>query len=820
MQMTLRWFGPAVRPRAVLVVALAAASAACGGAQGAPPISSCPAAGCPSSSNALSPQQATPPRLILARGEALVASRRRIRAGDATLLPAYRALLREADSALIASPLSVTQKHMLPPSGDRHDFMSLAPYWWPDSSAPGGLPYIRRDGLVNPQTRVDHDGLRLQRTIARVEQLALAHFLTGDARYSARAHDLLRVWFIEPATRMNPHLRYAQAIPGVSEGRGIGIIDTRHLPQLVDALRLLERTPGWTQSQHDALRQWMHAYLDWLLQSEHGRDERAEENNHGTWYDAQVTALALFLDDTALARRVIVEDTRRRLDAHIEADGRQPLELARTRPIHYSTFNLDAFTALAEMARHLGIDLWRWVAPRGGSLPAALRVVAPYADSAIRRTASDATPIAPDVFVLPIRRAHAELGDPIFARAVDALPAEHGATHYTRLFYPGLALPQSGSAALDTLTNRALHFAAAQLRHAAHTLDPRAGYPRVTRPDGRWEQVPANQWTSGFFAGTLWYLFQATGDPVWRELAERWTVGLEGVKTITTTHDLGFMLFNSFGHGYLLTGNPRFRDVILDGSRSLMTRYDPDVGAIQSWDTQHHTDRRGSWRFPVIVDNLLNLEMLFWAARHGGDPDWSAAAATHAMTSARAHLRPDGSTAHVALFDPGTGALERTTTWQGYSDSSTWARGQAWAIHGLTTAFRWTRNRALLEAAQRTADFFVRNLPGDAVPYWDFRHPATPRAERDASAAAIAASGLLDLARWSDGAASARYRDAATRMLASLSSSYLTAGTSSAAILQHAVGQRPQNVEIDVGLVYADYYFVEAALRSRGIFRD
>jgi hypothetical protein len=365
-----------------------------------------------------------------------------------------------------------------------------------------------------------------------------------------------------------------------------------------------------------------------------------------------------------------------------------------------------------------------------------------------------------------------------------------------------------------------LHYAAAQLRHASRTLDPRAGYPRVTRPDGSWEQLPANQWTSGFFAGTLWFLFQATRDPAWRALAERWTVGLEGVKTIITTHDLGFMLFNSFGHGYLLTGNPRFRDVVLAGSRSLVTRYDPDVGAIRSWDTQHQTDRRGSWRFPVIVDNLMNLEMLFWAARHGGDSAWSAIAATHAITSARAHVRLDGSTAHVALFDPTTGTLERTTTWQGYSDSSTWARGQAWAIHGFTMAYRWTRNRVLLDAAQRTADFFVRNLSGDGVPYWDFRHPAIPDTERDASAAAIAASGLLDLARWSDAAAAARYRDGATRILASLSSSYLTEGTSSAAVLQHSVGQRPQKTEIDVGLVYADYYFVEALLRSRGIFRD
>jgi unsaturated chondroitin disaccharide hydrolase len=174
----------------------------------------------------------------------------------------------------------------------------------------------------------------------------------------------------------------------------------------------------------------------------------------------------------------------------------------------------------------------------------------------------------------------------------------------------------------------------------------------------------------------------------------------------------------------------------------------------------------------------------------------------------------------VALFDPATGALEATTTWQGFADSSTWARGQAWAIHGLTTAFKWTRNGELLEAARRAADFFVSNLPADAIPYWDLRHPSIPNVERDASSAAIAASGLLDLARWTDEPTAERYRNAATRILTTLASSYLAEGTSSAAILQHSVGQRPQNLEVDVGLVYADYYFVEGLLRRYGLFLE
>ncbi len=282
------------------------------------------------------------------------------------------------------------------------------------------------------------------------------------------------------------------------------------------------------------------------------------------------------------------------------------------------------------------------------------------------------------------------------------------------------------------------------------SLDPKDGYPRFTKPDGTWETRAANQWTSGFFAGSLWYMYQLTRDDEWKRLAEKWTDSLERVKTMRSTHDLGFMLFDSFGHGYLLTGNPHYRDVVLEGSRSLVTRYNPTVGAIKSWDTERQRDHRAQWKYPVIVDNLMNLEMLFWAARNGGDTSWHALAERHALTSARAHVRPDGSTAHVALFDPATGALEATVTWQGYSDSSTWARGQAWAIHGLTTSYGRTGNRTLLDAARRAADYVIGNLPPDAVPYWDFEHPLIPRTERDASAAAIAAAGLYDLARHVD----------------------------------------------------------------------
>jgi len=522
----------------------------------------------------------------------------------------------------------------------------------------------------------------------------------------------------------------------------------------------------------------------------------------------------LFVADTGVARQAIATRAEQRIAMQIRRDGSQPLELARTRPLHYSLFNLDAFTQLAEMGRHIGVDLWHYVPPSGGGILAALRSLAPYANPANPWPTEQVTPATPDVFHPPYVRASFATGDPTFTAAVAALPRALTTRSPFTLLYP----PNGGEsgAARDSVLDAALDWAAHQLRISATNLDPANGYPRSIRPDGSWEQQSYRQWTSGFFAGTLWYLYQDSHDPAWRALAEKWTTGLEPAKTMTGTHDLGFMIFDSFGHGYTLTGNEHYRDVVMTASRSLATRFNPAVGAIKSWDLERATDQRREWRFPVIVDNLMNLEMLFWAGEHGGDTAWTRIATSHALVSARAHVRPDGSTAHVALFDPNTGALERTVTWQGYSDSSAWARGQAWAIHGLSAAYGHARRPELLDAARRAADFFIAHLPDDGVPYWDFRDPGVPDVPRDASAAAIAASGLLDLARHVDAGDAARYRSAAMRILHTLSTSYLTRGTNSAAILLHSVGGKPQNSEVDVGIVYADYFFVEALLRARG----
>ena len=761
-----------------------------------------------------SPARAT--SLILAREQLLAETRQRIQSGDTLLKAAYDSLIKSAEGALTAAPPTVMQKRRIPSSGNRHDFMSLAPYWWPDTTKPNGLPYIRRDGVVNPESRIDHDGTRFQAMFDAVEALSLAHYFTGETKYSRRAVTLLRVWFVDSATRMNPNLRYAQGVPGVTDGRGTGIIDTRNIPRLLDAVRVLAATPALSVKDYSAVTAWFRSYLAWLRDSKNGREEWAADNNHGTWYDAQVVALALFVGDTSLARNVLTSDTRRRIGLQIRADGSQPLELARTRPIHYSLFNLDAYTQLAEMGRRIGVDLWRYEAQSGASLQKALLFLAPYADSSVKWTNPDVTPVLAVVFAAPFRRAELALGTPQFTGVLDTLARRSPDPSRTSLFYPR----GSGSGVdVDTLLQRALDRAAEKLRASATQLDPADGYPRYTRPDGSWEQRPANQWTSGFFGGTLWFMYQVTRKPEWKDLAERWTKGLESDKSITSTHDLGFMIFNSFGHGYLLTGNPHYKEVVLDASRSLATRYSPRVGAIKSWDTERSTDRRRSWKYPVIIDNLMNLDLLFWSAANGGETEWKNMAEQHAITAVRTQVRADGSTVHVALFDPMTGNLEKTVTWQGYSDSSTWARGQAWAIHGFTNAYARTGRPELLAAAQKTADYFISHLPADAIPYWDFRHPDIPNTERDASAAAIAASGLLELARRTDASSAARYREVAEKILVSLARDY-TAGPESAAILKHAVGGRPQNVEVDVGLVYADYYYIEALLRRRELFLE
>jgi unsaturated chondroitin disaccharide hydrolase len=334
-------------------------------------------------------------------------------------------------------------------------------------------------------------------------------------------------------------------------------------------------------------------------------------------------------------------------------------------------------------------------------------------------------------------------------------------------------------------------------------------YPYYTNSLGAWKTTSASSWTSGFFPGSLWLEYQQTFDTAWRSRAESRQAGIESQKYNTSTHDLGFMVLNSFGNGYRLTGNDAYRQVVLQAARSLATRYSPAVGAIRSWNTSPST-------FRVIVDGMMNLELLFWAARNGGDPAWRDIAVRHALKTRENHVRSDGSTYHVVDYDPTTGAVQRRSTVQGYTAESTWSRGQAWALHGFTIAYRETGDPRFLETARRTADYFVSNLPADKVPYWDFQAPGIPNEPRDSSAAAIAASGLLELSRLeTDATRRLSYLGEAKEMLTSLSSpAYLSRGTTNSAVLLHGTQNKPAG-NSDTGLIWGDYYFMEGLLRYR-----
>ncbi len=382
--------------------------------------------------------RAQTPSTILLRGDRLAESKRRLAAGDAAMKESVAILIDSARSALDATPVSVMEKRHVPPSGNKHDFMSMAPYWWPDSTKPGGLPFIRHDGLVYPESRVDHDGMRLQKMINRVEALAFAYYFSGDEHYAGAAVRHLRVFFLDTATRMNPNLEYAQAVLGVNTGRGTGIIDTEMLPRVLDAIRLLEASSSLTDDDKRGLIAWSRDYLKWLRESANGKDEQAAKNNHGTFYDEQVVSLALFVGDTAFARDVITHSVTERIATQIQPDGRLPLELARTRPLHYSVFDLDAFTMLAELSRHVGVDLWHYASPTGGSIAKALQFVAPYVDPSVKFPFSAVREEGNDVFLRPFMRASAALGGAVFARVLEQVSRATRQRDYSRFGFPGI----------------------------------------------------------------------------------------------------------------------------------------------------------------------------------------------------------------------------------------------------------------------------------------------------------------------------------------------------------------------------------------------
>lgn len=335
----------------------------------------------------------------------------------------------------------------------------------------------------------------------------------------------------------------------------------------------------------------------------------------------------------------------------------------------------------------------------------------------------------------------------------------------------------------------------------------------ITSGTANWLFVDYKDWCSGFWPGVLWYAYEGSKNPQLKLEAERFSAKLEPLSVQKALdHDLGFQVFNSYGNGYRLTKNPAYKKIILATADTLATLFNPKVGTILSWPRavpnmewpQHNT----------IIDNMINLEILFWASKNGGGKKLYDIAVSHAMVTMKNHFRPDYTSYHAVVYDKYTGKKIKAVTHQGYADNSMWARGQSWAVYSFTMCYRETENPVFLDFAQKVTDVYLKKLPADLIPYWDFNDPAIPDAPRDASAAAVVASGLLELSTFiKDKTKAAYYRKSAEKMLSSLSSAIYQSRNINTAFLLHSTGNKPNGSEIDTSIIYADYYYIEALLR-------
>lgn len=373
----------------------------------------------------------------------------------------------------------------------------------------------------------------------------------------------------------------------------------------------------------------------------------------------------------------------------------------------------------------------------------------------------------------------------------------------------------SPSSEMSILVNNSLHTATLQSKLMAESLlNEKGKLPRTIGKDGKLMTSESRWWTSGFFPGVLWYLYEVDGNDSLKVYAEDFTKRVEREQYTTDNHDVGFMLYCSFGNGLRLTGNEDYKKVLLQGSESLCTRFRPQVGCIRSWDWNQKV-----WEYPVIIDNMMNLEMLMWASKNSDNPKFGEIAQSHADVTMKHHFRPDYSSYHVVSYDTITGQPEKKNTCQGFAHESSWARGQGWALYGYTMMYRESKQEKYLNQAINIAKFIMNHprLPEDKIPYWDFDAPDIPETLRDASAGALIASALIELSQFTYGELSKQCLSVAETQLKTLSSAEYLAqpGTNCNFILKHSVGNFPGKGEVDVPLTYADYYYVEALVRYK-----
>lgn len=385
------------------------------------------------------------------------------------------------------------------------------------------------------------------------------------------------------------------------------------------------------------------------------------------------------------------------------------------------------------------------------------------------------------------------------------------------LFAATVVTSAAGSPASDFINENVAH-AANQYRGHLNTIDSIGHFvnPRTTLPDGSIWYVPVDDWCSGFFPGSLWYLGELTGDQDWSRRAADYTETLDSAQYLTWHHDVGFIIGSSYLNGYRLGKKEQYAPVVVNAAKSLATRFRPGAGVIQSWNVDKGWQSERGWACPVIIDNMMNLEIMFEATRLTGDSTFYDIAVSHANTTMAHHFRPDFSCYHVVDYDPATGDVRHRQTAQGYADESSWARGQAWALYGYTMCYRYTGDPNYIYQAIKVCDmiFSTPSMPDDLVPYWDYNAPNIPSEPRDASAAACTASALYELSTYLPGRG---YKELADKVVASLSSPAYRAATgeNNHFLLMHSVGSIPHGHEIDVPINYADYYYLEALLRKK-----
>ncbi|HEY0706129.1 MAG TPA: alginate lyase family protein [Polyangia bacterium] len=373
--------------------------------------------------------------------EGLVGVKAHAKAGDPTVQPAVSRALKTADKWLSRGPWSVLDKTRVAVSADKHDYMSLASYWWPDPSKPDGVPYVRKDGVVNPERATSaFDYTSMNQMADAVAALGLAYHLSDDPKYAAHAVRVLRTWFLDPTTRMNPHLLYAQAVPGVAIGRAEGVLDGVLLARMLDGVELLEGAPGWRAEDAAGLRAWFSQLLDWLRSHDQALKEERARNNHGTYYDVQLVRYALFVNRPEIARAQLEAAKTRRITAQIAPDGSQPEELERTKTFDYSMYNLRALLDLAALGRVVGVDLFGYASADGRSIRRALDYMVPYADPAKAWPGKQISPAKLTDFIAVLRRAAIAYREPSYEAALKRHFADQLNEHQVQLVHPVAAL--------------------------------------------------------------------------------------------------------------------------------------------------------------------------------------------------------------------------------------------------------------------------------------------------------------------------------------------------------------------------------------------